>query len=115
MVRLRYSGYVVAILLALILYLFGITNISRTVSALFLFIGLWTIALGARYKGERMYYIGWGACIAVLSTFIVLSLSYTVGLVLIVIVALILINAMIPRRSIKVHRQPAHAWTSGSL
>jgi hypothetical protein len=104
--RLRYSGYVVAIFLALILYLFGLTNISQTVSALFLFVGLWTIALSLNYKGERMYYVGWGACIAVLSTFILLPLRYTVGLVLIVIIALILINAMIPRRSTKAPSQP---------
>ena len=105
--RLRYSGYVVAIFLALILYLFGIlTNVSQTVSALFLFVGLYTIALGLNYKGERMYYTGWGACIAVLSTFILLPWNYVVGLVLVVIVALILINAMIPRRSTKVASQP---------
>jgi predicted membrane protein len=107
MARLRYSGYVVAIFLALVLYLFGITNISQTVSALFLFIGLWTIALGLNYKGERMYYTGWGVCIAVLSTFVVLPLSYTVGLVLIAIIAMILINAMLPRRSTKVLPQQA--------
>jgi hypothetical protein len=106
MARLRYSGYVVAIFLALILYLFGIINALETVSALFLFIGLWTIALGFAYKGERMYYFGWGACIAVLCTFIVLPLSYTLGLVLVVIVALIIINAMIPRRSTKGSPQP---------
>jgi hypothetical protein len=107
MARLRYSGYVVAIFLALILYLFDIINASETLSALFLFIGLWTIALGFAYKGERMYYLGWGACIAVLCTFIVLpKISYTVGLVLIVIVALIIINAMIPRRSTKGPPQP---------
>lgn len=104
--RLRYSGYVVAIFLALILYLFDLTNVSQTVSALFLFVGLYTIALGLNYKGERMYYTGWGACIAVLSTFILLPWNYVVGLVLVVIVALILINAMIPRRSTKVASQP---------
>ena len=107
MVRLGYSGYVVAILLALVLYLFRITNISETVSALFLFIGLWTITLGLSYKGERMYYFGWGACIAVLSTFVLLPLSYTIGLVLIVIIALILINATLMKGSTKARSQPA--------
>jgi hypothetical protein len=102
MARLRYSGFVIAIFLAFILYLFGIANISQTVSALFVFIGSWTVILGLNYKGERMYYTGWGVCIGALSTFIVLPLSYTVGLVLTAIIALILVNAMILRKSTQV-------------
>jgi hypothetical protein len=63
--------------------------------------GLWTIVCGVIINGgrnDRIYYIGWGSVIAVLSTIVVLPLAYTIGLVLTVIIALIILSYIIPKR-----------------
>ena len=96
----QFPGYIVAFLLAIALYLFGITNPLQSLSMLFLLVGLWTIVCGLAINGgrnDRIYYFGWGSVIAVLSTIVVLPLAYTIGLVLIVIIALIILNYVIPK------------------
>jgi hypothetical protein len=54
--------------------------------------GLWTVAFGAVFGGrkDRLYNVGFGIIVAVLSTFIFLPPQYTAGLVVISIVGLIL-------------------------
>ncbi len=93
-VRMGYaSGVVVGILLPIALYLFGIVTPIRSLSLIFLLVGVWTILFGYFYQGEKGYWIGWGAGIAVLSTVAIVPFSYTLGLVLMVIVILILATA----------------------
>lgn len=96
----QFPGYIVAFFLAIALYLFGITNALQSLSMLFLLVGFWTIVCGLITNGgryDRIYYIGWGSVIGVLSTIVVLPLAYTIGLVLIVITALIILNYIIPK------------------
>ena len=100
------SGLAVAILLAIVLNLLGVTNALQSVSTLLLFTGLWTVIYGLAMHVEKLYYVGWGGSVAVLSTFIVLPLAYTVALVLIVIIVLIIINARL-RRATEVVSRPA--------
>ena len=106
--RLGYgSGLAVAVLLAIVLNLLGVANVLQSVSALLLFTGLWTVIYGLTMHVEKLLYVGWGAPVAVLSTFIVLPLTYTVALVLIVIIVLIIVNATRLRRATEVVSRPA--------
>jgi uncharacterized membrane protein len=99
-VRVGYGyGLIVAILLAIVLYLFGLINPEQTVSALLLFVGLWTMIFGGTAKGEKTYYVGWGAVIAVLSTFIIIPLAYTIALVLIVVIIFTIFTATRSKRT----------------
>lgn len=94
LMRLGYgSGLAIAVLLAIVLYLFGVISALQSVSALLLLTGLWTVIYGLTMHVDKIYYIGWGAGIAVLSTFIVLPLAYAVALVLVVIIILIVVRA----------------------
>ena len=97
--RLGYgSGLIVAILLPIVLYLFGVTDGLQSVSALLLFCGLWTVVYGLTTHVDKSLYVGWGAGIAVLSTFIVIPLNYSLALVLVVIIILIVFSAARSRR-----------------
>lgn len=88
-------GEIVAFLLSLISYFFGVTNGTYTLSLFLLLSGLWTLVAGLLLveRKDRTYYSAWGVVVAVLSTFAVLPLNYTIGLVLVAIVALILLTA----------------------
>lgn len=106
------SGFIIAIFLAIALYLFGLINGFQSISALFLFVGLWLLIFGLTAKGgryDKIYYIGWGSGIGVLSTFVVLPLTYTIGLVLIVVIALIIVNTIIPKRRTKIPHSPTYS------
>ena len=98
--RLGYgSGLIVAILLPIVLYLFGVTDALQSISALLLFCGLWTAAYGLTAHVDKILYVGWGAGIAVLSTFILIPLTYSVALVLVVIIVLIVASAARSRKT----------------
>ena len=103
MVSVRISwgaGEIVVILLSLISYLFGLTDSTYTVSLFLLLSGLWTLVAGLLLvdRRDRTYYSSWGVVVAVLSSFAFLhNWNYTIGLVLIAIVALILLTAFTSR------------------
>lgn len=89
------AGVTVAILLSIAAYLFDLVDLTHMVSLALLLVGLWTIA-GALFVVEpkdRNYYAGWGVVLAVLSLFAFLPLAYTIGLLLVAIVALIFLYA----------------------
>ena len=85
-------GIIVAILLSAAAYSFGL-HANYTISLGLLLVGLWTIvcALFLVDQKDRWYYSGWGVVLAFLSLFAFLPAGYTIGLVLIAIVALILL------------------------
>ncbi len=87
------AGIIVAILLSAAAFSFGLVDLDRTISLGLLLVGLWTIvcALFLVDQKDRWYYSGWGVVLAFLSLFAVLPAGYTIGLVLIAIVALILL------------------------
>ena len=93
------SGLAIAILLSIVLYLFKVTTLPQFVGTLLLFCGLWTAIYGLVMHVDKIYYAGWGAGVAVLSTFVVLPLAYAIGLVLIVIIILIIVNSMRPKKT----------------
>jgi len=90
-------GTIVAILLSVAVYLFGIVDFSRMVSLILLLCGLWTLvsAFTIVERKDRSYYSGWGIVIAALSLFDYIQLTYTIALILLAIVALIIINVYI--------------------
>ena len=95
-------GLIVTVLLPLAFLLFGLLKGGQTVSAILLFSGLWTLVFGLMMEGkaERLYHAGSGVVLALLSTFIFIQFRYTIGLVLVALVALALIQALFrPRRS----------------
>src|SRR5579872_5195056 len=83
------SGIVISVLLPIALLLFGLVDSLRAISLVFLFAGAWTILFGAFYRSEKLYWIGWGAGIAILSSVAILPFQYTIGLILVAIVVLI--------------------------
>jgi hypothetical protein len=86
-------GIIVAILLSVAVYSFGLVGPNYTISLGLLLVGLWTIvcALFLVEQKDRWYYSGWGVVLAFLSLFAFLPTGYTIGLVLIAIVVLILL------------------------
>ncbi len=50
--------------------------------------GLWILAFGVTLAQgrDRMYYSGWGLVMAAFSTFVVLSLQYVLGVVVVAII-----------------------------
>jgi hypothetical protein len=87
-------GIIIAVLLAVVVYLVGIVDLRGLVSLVLLLTGLWTLvsAFVIVERKDRSYYSGWGVVIAALSLTYVTSLNYTIALVLLAIVALIIIN-----------------------
>ena len=85
-------GLLVCVLVPAALLLFGIVDDSQTAALILLAGGLWTVVFGAVFGGrkDRLYNVGFGVIVVVLSTFIFLPLQYTAGLVIISIVVLIL-------------------------
>jgi hypothetical protein len=89
-------GLIATVLLPLALLLFGLLKFDETISAILLLSGLWALVFGLlmERKQERLYYSGFGVVVALLSTFIFIHLRYTVGLVIVALVALALIQAL---------------------
>ncbi len=88
-------GVVIAVLLSVAVFLFGFVDLTHMVSLVLLLVGLWTIG-GAFFvveRKDRNYYAGWGVVLAILSLFAFLPPTYTIGLLLVGIVALILLYA----------------------
>jgi hypothetical protein len=90
-------GIIIAVLLAVVVYLVGIVDLRGLVSLVLLLTGLWTLvsAFVIVERKDRSYYSGWGVVIAALSLTYFTSLNYTIALVLLAIVALIIINVYI--------------------
>ena len=89
-------GLIATVLLPLALLLFGTLKLNQTLSAILLLSGAWAFVFGLfmESKQERLYYSGFGAVVALLSTFLFIALQYTAGLVLVAFVVLALIQAM---------------------
>jgi len=84
-------GVILATLVSLVLFLFGLVGYAWLGALLLLLNGLWIIVYGLieAERRDRLYYAGWGAIMAGLATFVVLPLAYTVGVVLVLIIAVI--------------------------
>ena len=89
-------GLIATVLIPLALLLFGVLKGNQTVAAILFLSGVWGFLFGLfmESKQERLYYSGFGVVVALLSTFIVIQFRYTLGLVLVALVALALIQAL---------------------
>jgi hypothetical protein len=89
-------GLIATVLLPLAFLLFGLLKAGQTLPAILLLSGLWALVFGLfmENKQERLYYSGFGAVVALLSTYGFIALQYTAGLVLVAFVVLALIQAL---------------------
>jgi len=89
-------GLLVCVLVPLALLLFGVVDDEQTAALVLLLGGIWTVVFGVALgrKKERLYNVGFGILVAVLSSFIVLPLQYTAGLVVVSFVAIILASVV---------------------
>jgi len=89
-------GLIATVLLPLASLLFGLLKPGETLPAILLLSGLWAFVFGLfmERKQERLYYSGFGAVVALLSTYHFIHLRYTIGLVIVAIVVLALIQAL---------------------
>ena len=92
-----YLGSLIAILISIVVYLFGLVDLKGMLSLMFLMVGLWTIVAAFTIfdPKDRYYYTGWGAVIAFISLFNFIPPSYTIGLIILAIIALIIINVYV--------------------
>jgi len=84
-------GIILATLVSLVVFLFGLVNYAWLAALLLLLNGLWILVYGAieAERRDKLYYAGWGLIMAGLSTFVVLPPAYTLGVVLVLIIAVI--------------------------
>lgn len=87
-------GVIVAVLIALALTLFGIVSPVNGIATMFLLVGLWIVVFGAAFSKarDRLFFVGWGLVVAVLSTFAFLPLQYALGLEVVVILIVVLLS-----------------------
>ncbi len=92
------AGVILATLLSLALYLFGILSATQAAAAFLLLNGVWILVFGASLaRGrDRLYYSGWGVVMASLSTFAVLPLQYVLGVVIVAVI-LVVVAGMVAR------------------
>ena len=91
-------GVILATLLSLALYLFGILSATQAAAAFLLLNGIWILVFGvslARGR-ERLYYSGWGVVMASLSSFAVFPLQYVLGVVVLAVI-LVVVAGMVAR------------------
>jgi uncharacterized membrane protein HdeD (DUF308 family) len=94
-------GVLVCVLVPVALLLFGVVSVTQTASLVLLLAGLWTVVYGVALgkSKDRLYNVGSGIVVAVLSTFIFLPLQYTAGLVVVSIVAVVLASVVVRPRT----------------
>jgi hypothetical protein len=97
-------GLLVCVLVPVALLLFGLVGVSQTAALVLLLAGLWTVVFGIALasRKDRLYDVGFGVVVAVLSTSILLPLQYTAGLVVLAIIAIVLASiVMRPKSGLK--------------
>lgn len=109
-------GVIVAILVSASVGLFGILNLSRTLSLMLLLIGLWTLvsAFALVEEKDRSYYSAWGVVVAFLSLFAYVPFDYSLGLIFLAVVALIFVNLYWGRASKKMNPTQGQAPQAGN-
>jgi hypothetical protein len=90
-------GLVIAVLLPLALFLFGVLKPYGAISAILLLAGLWILVFGVTFgaKVDRIYNVAMGLIIAILCTFYFIPARFTLGLVVIAIIAMIVLSLVV--------------------
>jgi len=94
-------GVLICVLVPVALLLFGVVSVAQTASLVLLLAGLWAVVYGAALgkSKDRLYNVGSGIVVADLSTFIVLPLQYTAGLVVVSIVVVVVASVVVRPRA----------------
>lgn len=84
-------GIILATLVSLAVFLFGFVDYAWLAALLLLLNGLWIVVYGVieAERRDKLYYAGWGLIMAGLSTFVVLPLTYTLGVVIVLAIVVI--------------------------
>lgn len=100
-----------AVLLPVALTFLDILSDIQSLSLLLLLVGLWSAVFGLALseRKDRLYYSGWGIVVALASTFYVLPLSYTAGLIILAVVGIVVVTAATRDRKGAAHTPPAEA------
>jgi hypothetical protein len=82
-------GIIPATLVSLVLFLFGLVGYAWLGASPLLPNGLWILVyrLVEAERRDKLYYAGWGLIMAGLSTFVVLPLTYALGVTVALIIA----------------------------
>ncbi|MHB8567626.1 MAG: hypothetical protein ACYC7D_13400 [Nitrososphaerales archaeon] len=94
--RLLYGeGSAIALIAPFIVLFLGLLKIYPTLFLSLLLFGIWTIAYALAFvdSAQKLYYLAWGLITASISTAFMISIGYTIALILIVAIALILYSA----------------------
>ncbi len=85
-------GVAISVLVPLSLTLFNILSPTEGVSVFLLLFGIWGVIFGMTMAGRssRLYYAGWGLVLMAFSSFIVLPVTYVLGLVAVVILVVVI-------------------------
>jgi len=89
-------GLLLCVLIPLALLLFSVVSLEQTASLMLLLGGLWAVVFGVAFAAakDKLYDVGVGVIVAVLSTFSVLPLQYTAGLVVVSIIGVVVFSMM---------------------
>jgi hypothetical protein len=88
--RIAYGeGIVVAILLPVVLFLFGLVRIYFSLFLIVLLFGLWTIVASFLLvrREELRPYLTWGLILSCASSIFVISLAYAIAIILVGVIA----------------------------
>ena len=87
-------GVIIAVLISLALILFGVVSTINGIAVLFALNGIWFVVFGLAFTRarDRLYFIGWGLVVAVLSTFAFLKWEYALGLEVVVILLVVVLS-----------------------
>jgi hypothetical protein len=90
-------GLVIAVLLPLALFLFDFLKPYGAISAMLLLAGLWILVFGVTFgaKIDRMYNVAMGLIIAILCTFYFIPARFTLGLVVVAVIAMIVVSLVV--------------------
>jgi hypothetical protein len=87
-------GVLLATLVSIVVFLFGLVGYDWLVALLLLLNGLWILVYGFVEAGseDRLYYAGTGAVIAGLAGFVPFPPAYALGIVLVLVIVIIAIR-----------------------
>ena len=100
--RLAYGeGALIAILAPVVVYLFGIINLTQMLFFAFALFGIWTMlsAFLIVTEREKQYYFEWGLVITAVSTALIIPLPYATALVLVAVIGVIVYSASRRKRT----------------
>lgn len=94
-------GVIVAVLISLALLLFNVLSVVNAVAAMLLLNGLWFIVFGVSFSGhrDRVYFVGWGLVVAVMSTFAFIQWQYALGLEVVAVLGVVLATVFMRPRT----------------